>query len=115
MEGINCSSKIEDWKRFEKSNPTIVLNCLYIKEKEIHPPCISKTNSNYEEKKILITIPNDEKESCNYLAVKKLTALLRRITSKHHGHFYCSNCIHSFTTKNKLQIHEKVCKRRIFM
>ena len=33
-----------------------------------------------KKKKILITIPNDEKESCNYLAVKKLTALLRRIT-----------------------------------
>ena len=30
-EGLNYLSKIEDWKRFEKSDPTIVLNVLYIK------------------------------------------------------------------------------------
>ena len=30
-EGLNYLSKIEDWKRFEKSDPTIVLNLLYIK------------------------------------------------------------------------------------
>ena len=32
---INCPSKMDDWKMFEKSNPTIALNILYIKEKEI--------------------------------------------------------------------------------
>ena len=31
--GINCPSKIGDWKTFEKNNPTIALNILYIKEK----------------------------------------------------------------------------------
>ena len=32
-------------------------------------------------------ISNDEKEGWHYLAVKKLSALLRGITSKHHGDF----------------------------
>ena len=36
-EGINYPSKIDDWKKFEKNNPTIALNILYIKEKEILP------------------------------------------------------------------------------
>ena len=31
--GINYPSKIDDWKTFEKNNPTIALNILYIKEK----------------------------------------------------------------------------------
>ena len=53
--------------------------------------------------------PNKEKESWNYLLIKK-TALLKRITSKHD--FYCWNCRHSFITKNKRKSHEKVCKNK---
>ena len=34
-------------------------------------------------------IPNKEKEGWHYLAVKKLSTLLRGITSKHHENFYC--------------------------
>ena len=49
-------------------------------------------------------------EKWHYLAVKKLSALLRGITSKHDGDFYCLNCFHSYTTKNKLKQHENVCK-----
>ena len=34
-EGINYPKKLDDWKRFWKNNPTIALNILYTKEKEI--------------------------------------------------------------------------------
>ena len=34
-EGINYPSKINDWKRFKKNNPTIALNILYTKEKNM--------------------------------------------------------------------------------
>ena len=45
------------------------------------------------------------------LAVKKkLSALLRGITSKHDGDFYYLNCFHSFRTENKLKKHKKVCE-----
>ena len=49
-----------------------------------------------------------------YLAFKKLSALLRGITSKHHGGFYCLNCFHSFATKNNLQSHTRACKNKDF-
>ena len=52
-------------------------------------------------------VPNGKK--WHFLAVKKLSALLREITSKHYSDFYCQNCIHSFRTKNKLELHKKVC------
>ena len=58
-------------------------------------------------------IPNEEK--WHYLAVKKLSALLRGITSKNNGDFYCLNCLHSFRTKNKLQSHKKYVKIKIFV
>ena len=41
--------------------------------------------------------------------VKKLSALYFKITSKHDGDFHCLNCLHSFSTKNKLKEHENVC------
>ena len=33
-EGINYPSKLDDWKTFEKNNPTIALNILYTREKK---------------------------------------------------------------------------------
>ena len=59
-------------------------------------------------------ISNKEKEGSYYLALKKISALLKGITSKHFGGFYCSNCFHSFRTENKLKSLEKVCKNKDF-
>ena len=53
-------------------------------------------------------IPNNEKEGWHYLVLNKLSSLLRRITSKHHGDFCCLNCVHSFRTENKLKYHKKI-------
>ena len=53
-------------------------------------------------------VPNGK--GCHYLVITKLSALLKGITSKYHSHFYCLNCLHSFTTGNMLKFHEKVCK-----
>ena len=54
------------------------------------------------------------KEKWCYLAIKRLSPLLRRITSTHDGDFYCLNCLHSFRTKTKLVSHKKVCKKKDF-
>ena len=53
-------------------------------------------------------------EGWDYLAVKKLSALLRGVTSKHHGDFYCLNCLHSFTAEYKLKYHKKVSENKDF-
>ena len=45
---------------------------------------------------------------------KELSALLRRITSKHHSDFYSLNCLHAFATQIKRQSHEAVCKNKDF-
>ena len=47
-----------------------------------------------------------------YLAVKKLSALLREIASKYYGDLYCLYCLPSFRTKNKLESHKKVCENK---
>ena len=53
-------------------------------------------------------ITNEEKEGLwNYIAVKKLSTLLRGITSKHHGDFYCLNCLHFLEQKINLNLMKK--------
>ena len=49
-------------------------------------------------------------EKWHYLAVTSLSGLLRGITSNHNGDFYCLNCFYTYTTRNRLKEHEKVCE-----
>ena len=51
-----------------------------------------------------------DNEKLHYLAVKKLPALFCKIKSKHDKEFYCSNCLHSFSTEKKLKEHKNVGK-----
>ena len=78
-EGINFPSEKDKWKKFEKKNVTIALNVLYAEKEKIYPAFVSKHNSNCEKKVILLMISSREK--WHYLAVKKMTALLRGIKS----------------------------------
>ena len=54
-----------------------------------------------EQSEILAMLSNSEGKQWHYLKVKKLSALLRGITSKYHGDFYCMNCLHYFATTTK--------------
>ena len=74
---------------------------------EIKHAYISKYNLDRENQVILLRVKEGKK--WHYLAVKKLSALLRGIKSKHSGDFHCINCFHSFITKNKLKKHQEVC------
>ena len=85
---------------------------MYAKKEKIHPVYVSKHNPNCEKQVILLMISNGE--GWHYLAVKKLSALLRGITSYYQGDFYCLNCLHSFTTENKRESHEKECEHKDF-
>ena len=51
-------------------------------------------------------IENDE-GNWHYLVITRISGLLRVITSRHNGDFYCLNCFHSYSTENKLKEHEK--------
>ena len=58
-------------------------------------------NFNCENKVILLMISDGTK--WHYLAVKSLSALLEAVTSNYNGDFYCLNCFHSYSTKEKLK------------
>ena len=44
-------------------------------------------------------------EKWHYLAVKRLSGLLRGVTSNINGDFYCLSCFCNYRTKNKLDLH----------
>ena len=104
-------------KKIEKNNVKIAFNVLYAKNEKIYPPSVSKHNSNREKQVILLTISNgvirgakcDARLQWHYLAVKKISVLLREITSKNNGNFYCLNCLYSFRRKGKLESHKRAC------
>ena len=43
----------------------------------------------------------------HYLEIKNISGLLRGITSRHDGDFYCLDCSHSYSMENRLKKHEK--------
>ena len=93
----------------KKNNKTIALNILYVPHntEEIRHAYKSKYNLNLQHQVIILMITDGKK--WHYLALKSLSTLLGRITSKHDGDFYFLNCFHSYTTGNKLKKHKNVC------
>ena len=84
-----------------------------LKKKKTYPAYVPKHNSNREKQIILLMIPNVE--GWHYLAVKKPSALLKGITCKHHGDFYCLNCLHSFAAGKNANLMKKYVKIKIFV
>ena len=75
--------------------------------KNIRLACKSKHNFKHENQVILLIITDGKK--WHYLTVKNLSALLKGISSHHVEDFYCLNCFHSYSIKNKPKKHEIVC------
>ena len=65
-----------------------------------------------EKQVTLLLISNGQRR--HYVEVKKLSGLLRGITSKDDGDLYCLNCFHSIKIKNKLELHKKVFENKDF-
>ena len=110
--GINYPSKTNDWKTFVKNNLAIALNITYYRKRNIFSLYFKsqfelwKTNNS-------LNGPERSKKK-HYLVVKKLSALLKRIISKHVGDFCCMHCFHSLRKGNKLKSREKVFKNKDF-
>ena len=76
---INFPSCKKDWKKIE-TNKTIALDILYVpyNSQEIRHAYISKHNSMHKNQVILLNITDNI--NWHYLAVKRLSALSKKIT-----------------------------------
>ena len=116
---IEFPSYSKDWGKFEQNNKSIALNISFTpyNTKQIRPAYVSKYNNERDIQVNLLMITdnnNNDNNNLHYLAVKSISGLLKRITSKHKEDFYCLNCFHSYTTEKKLKKHERICKDHDF-
>ena len=109
--GIDFPSHKKDWNKFRLNNKSITLNVLFIpyNTKQLRPAYISKYSLDRKKRVILLMITDNNKK-WHYLFPKRLSALLKGITSKHNREFHCLNCFYSFRTENVHKKHENVCK-----
>ena len=98
-------------KKFEKNNEAIALNILYVRN-EKYSLIMFQNITEIVKNSFFLRISNGEK--WYYLAVRKLSVLLRGITSKSHSDFYCLNWVYTFRTKIKLELHKRVCENKDF-
>ena len=107
---IDIPSTGKDWKKIELNNESIALNILYVPHntRKIHLAYKSKHNLTREKQAILLMITDGEK--WHYIAVKRLSGLLRGVTGNNNGNFYCLNCFHAYRTEHKLKKHKKICE-----
>ena len=85
-----------------RNHVVIALNVLYLKKVKIYPAYVSKNNSNRQKKSVALS------------SSKKISALLKGITSKNNSDFYCSNCPHAFKTKDILESNKRVRENKGF-
>ena len=106
---IDFPATSKDWRKLELNNE-IALNILYVPHntRKIQVAYKSKHNLTCDKQVILLMITDGEK--WHYLTVKILKGLFRGITSSHKEDFYCLNCFRSYRTRNKLEVHEKICE-----
>ena len=100
-EGKNYSSEKDNGKNLKK-----LLLMFYMLKMKKYSAYVSKHNSNCEKQVIFLMNPNGE--VWHYLAVKKLSALSKEITSKDNGDFYCLNCLHYFRNLNHIKKYVKI-------
>ena len=62
----------------------------------------------------MILLITDGTSNWYYLTMKRISGLLRGITSNHNGDFYCLNCLLSYTTEEKLRKHNRICENHDF-
>ena len=99
--------------KIEKDNLAIAINILNSKNKKIYPACVSKQKWMREKQVTLFLISNGQGQP--YVEVKKLSGLLRGITSKDDGDLYCLNCFILLKQKANLNYIKKYLKIKIFV
>ena len=85
-----------------------ITNVLFVPYKTEKIRLAHKSKHNFKRKNQVVLLMINDGKNWHYLVVKCLSSLLKGITSNHDGDFYCLDCFHSYTSKNKFKKHEKV-------
>ena len=113
---IEYPASYDDYITFERLNPMVALNILYVPLNKVNvcPEYISKRNVDSKYQVVLFKI-GDEQERWHFLSLPSnldadgfrrprmaISTLLEGISYKSHGDFYCYGCLSEKTLKNHI-------------
>ncbi|XP_057299543.1 uncharacterized protein LOC130630167 [Hydractinia symbiolongicarpus] len=106
--GIEFPTPNTHWKKFERQNPNVALNVYFSEEDfQVRQAYVSKHNTT--RKKVADVLIIQEGGKKHYVAIKRYSALMRGLSSRHRGDHYCRNCMHGFRSQETRDNHMKVC------
>ena len=108
-EGTEFPEGSKEWEKFEQNNMKIALNISFVPHNTETIRVAYRSKYNRKQKKQVISLMITNGKKCHYLVVSSLSALLEGKLSNHHGDLYCLNCFNSYSIKNSLKEHEKIC------
>ncbi|XP_057296306.1 uncharacterized protein LOC130625271 [Hydractinia symbiolongicarpus] len=95
-------------KKFERQNPNVALNVYFSEEDfQVRQAYVSKHKTT--RKKVADVLIIQEEGKKHYVAIKRYSALMRGLSSRHRGDHYCRNCMHGFRSQETRDNHMKVC------
>ena len=107
-EGLEFPVSLNKIGKFEKNNPEIAVNVLFVSKKSIFIARRSEFNSKRSKQVNLLMIVDGENR--HYTAVKSLSRLLKSMNAKHHrAYHFCVNCLNGFRTESARDKHYKYC------
>ncbi|XP_057301757.1 uncharacterized protein LOC130636145 [Hydractinia symbiolongicarpus] len=105
--GIEFPMSIKEISKFEKNNPDIAVNVLYVTGKTFNILC--RSTHNEREKQVNLLLLTDIKKS-HYIAIENLSRLLGSKISKNHAKMhFCMNCLQAFPTIESRDKHYEYC------
>ena len=79
----------KSWKKLELNNKSIALNIVFVPNNTEETKSGRQLKNNLKREYEIILLMITDCEKLHYLAVKKVSALLREVTSKHAADFCC--------------------------
>ncbi|XP_057294631.1 uncharacterized protein LOC130623161 [Hydractinia symbiolongicarpus] len=105
---LKFPTSIKDINKFERNNPDIAVNVLYVTGKSFN--ILRRSAFNEREKQANLLLLTDEKRN-HYVTIKNISRLLGSEISKDHGKMsFCLNCLQGFQTIESRDNHYAYCK-----
>ena len=109
MDGIQTPVPLSSIDKFEKQNPDISVNVLYLEDRDFIPIRTSSFCSKRKHHVNLLMLTNQDK--FHYTSIQSLSRLVGDRT-KHNGKTYvCQCCLHPFSKEDLLNEHLLICSR----
>ena len=109
MTGVNFPTPLKDIKKIEAQNNLSIKVFGYDNKNKVYP--MYKT-SNIKENRHINLLLISQGEERHYCLIRSFSRLMRYRT-KHHGvQYFCYNCLHSYTSEQRLNKHKVLCFKR---